>query len=169
MLKPDQPLAIFMEQTLGDSHGKMGYGILRFSPNPVVCVIDSMHAGKTVCDVVSSPRNCPVVATVQEAAALGAQVLVLGIAPSGGRLPEPWLQQVDAAVEVGLSIVNGLYDRLGQRYTDLHPGQWAWDIRREPDGLGVGKGRARELGNRRVLFVVTDMATGKLSAGLALR
>ncbi len=168
MLKPDQPLAIFMEHTLGDSHGKMGYGILRFSPNPVVCVVDSVHAGKSVCDVVPSPRDCPVVASVREAAALGAEALVLGIAPSGGRLPAPWLRCVDSAVAAGLSIVNGLHDRLAERYTNLRPGQWVWDIRREPDGLGVGKGRARKLNNRRVVVVGTDMATGKMSAGLAV-
>ncbi|NOY83054.1 MAG: DUF1611 domain-containing protein [Kiritimatiellaeota bacterium] len=168
MLKSDQPLAIFMEHTLGDSHGKMGYGILRFSPNPVVCVVDSVHAGKSVCDVVPSPRNCPVVATIREAAALGAEALVLGIAPSGGRLPTPWLRRIDNAVASGLSIVNGLHDRLAERYGDLRPGQWIWDIRREPEGLGVGKGRARALKNRRVVVVGTDMATGKMSAGLAV-
>jgi len=168
MLRPDQPLAVFMNGFLGDRHGKMGYGVLRFSPNPVVCVIDPRHAGKTVCDVVRMPRNAPVVASVEEARALGAEALVLGVAPSGGLLPQSWLEQLDAAVRLGMSIVNGLHDVLAPRYPTLQPGQFVWDIRREPPGLGVGSGQARLLPNRRVLMVGTDMACGKMTAGLLL-
>jgi uncharacterized NAD-dependent epimerase/dehydratase family protein len=164
MLKPDLPIAIFMEETLGEPHGKMGYGVLRFSPNPVVCVIDSTQAGKNVCDIVSSPR----VATVTEAVEMGARALVLGIAPSGGLLPERWVVQLDEAVRAGLSIVNGLHDRLGERYAELKPDQWIWDIRREPPGLGIGKAQARLLENTRVVMVGTDMANGKMTAGLEL-
>lgn len=169
MLKPDLHVAIFMEETLGDSHGKMGYGVLRYAANPVVCVIDSQHAGKRVSDVIDTPRDCPVVASVAEAAAMGARALILGIAPSGGLLPEPWREKIDEAVRLGLSIVNGLHDRLAERYTDLQPEQWIWDIRREPPDLGVGKGRACRLENLRVVMVGTDMANGKMTAGLEIR
>ena len=167
-LRPDEPLALYMEGALGDPHGKMAYGILRFSPNPVVCVIDSTRAGKRVRDVIDAPRDCPVVASVAEAVRLGARVLVPGIAPSGGRLPEEWFPALDAAVEAGMSIINGLFDYLEPRYTGrLRPGQWVWDVRREPrTGLGVGKGRAAGLGNQRVLMVGTDMACGKMTAAL---
>ena len=168
MLKPHQRLAIFMSGYLGERHGKMGYGVLRFSPNPVVCVIDPRHAGKTVCDVIEMPRNAPVVATVAEAAALGAEALVLGVAPSGGLLPESWLAQLDEAVALGLSVVNGLHNVLADRYPSLRPGQFIWDIRREPSGLGVGTGQARLLPNRRILMVGTDMACGKMTAGILL-
>lgn len=166
MLTPDLPLAIFMEENLGSPHGKMGYGVLRFSPNPVVCVIDSHHAGRRVAEVMPGLRDAPVVGTVGEAAALGAKAMVLGIAPSGGLLPPAWTGLVDAAVALGMSIVNGLHDRLAERYRDLAPGQWIWDIRREPVGIGVGKGRACLLDNVRVLMVGTDMANGKMTAGL---
>jgi len=168
MLRPEQRLAIFMSGYLGDRNGKMGYGILRFSPNPVVCVIDPKHAGKTVCDVIAMPRNAPVVATVEEARALGAEVVVLGVAPSGGLLPPEWLQQIDAAVRLGMSVVNGLHDVLATRYPSLPAGQFVWDIRREPPGLGVGSGQARLLPNRRILMVGTVMACGKMTAGLVI-
>lgn len=168
MLTPDLPLAIFMEESLGGPHGKMGYGVLRFSPNPVVCVIDSCHAGKRVVDVMPDLRDAPVVGTVAEAVALGAKAMVLGIAPSGGLLPPAWAGLVDEAVARGLSIVNGLHDRLAEKYRELAPGQWIWDIRREPANLGVGKGRARLLDNVRVLMVGTDMANGKMTAGLKI-
>ncbi len=166
MLKPEQPLAIFMEENLGDIHGKMGHGILRFSPNPVVCVVDTHHAGKRVRDVVNTPRDCPVVASMRTAAELGAEVLVLGIAPSGGRLPEAWLARIDEAVNLGMSVVNGLHNPLAARYPELRPGRFVWDIRQEPDDIGVGTGEAHRLRNKRVLVVGSDMACGKMTVAL---
>jgi len=168
MLDPSQPLAIYMDAHLGDPHGKMGYGLLRYAPNPVTCVIDHVHAGRRVLDVVASARDCAVVASVDEARALGADVLVLGIAPSGGRLPGEWLGAIDRAVALGMCVVNGLHRPLAPRYPNLAGAQWVWDVRVEPDGLGIGRAAARELRNRRVLTVGTDMATGKMTAALEI-
>lgn len=168
MLKPNLPVAIFMEGALGADIGKMGYGVLRYSPNPVVCVLDSSHSGKTVQDVVSSPRNCPVVANIDDAIKLGAKALILGIAPPGGRIPDDWNEQIEKAVQGGLSIVNGLHEPLSPRFPNLMRDQFVWDLRQEPAGLNTGTGAARLLKNRRVLMVGTDMAVGKMTAGLEL-
>jgi uncharacterized NAD-dependent epimerase/dehydratase family protein len=131
-------------------------------------VVDSKYAGKTVCQVVDSPRDCPVVGSIREAIRLGAEVLVLGIAPSGGMFPPEWEPGLAEAVQAGLSVVNGLHDRLSERFGPLRDGQWIWDIRREPPGLGIARGEARLLGNTRVLTVGTDMANGKMTSGLLL-
>src|SRR5580704_7716632 len=140
----------------------MGIGILRYSPNPVVCIIDSATAGRDAADVTGVPRSCPIVSTVEEATALGATVLVLGIAPPGGLIPPDWYPVIDAAWAAGMSLVNGLHDLLGPRYSNsANPGQWVWDIRVEPAGLGVGGGLAAGLSNKRVLMIGTDMAVGK--------
>ena len=168
MFERDQALAIYMEAHSSDLSGKMGRGVLRNSPNPIACVIDSHATGRDAADVTGSPRHCPIVATVAEARALGAEVLVLGIAPPGGRIPEAWLAALDEAVELGFSLVNGLHDLLGPRYPDLPPGQWVWDVRVEPPGLGIGTGAAAHCAARRVLLVGTDMAIGKMTAGLGL-
>lgn len=168
MLRPEQPLAIYMEGELGGDAGKMGYGVLRYSPNSVACVIDSKHAGKRVGEVVDTPRSVPIVATIAEAVALGSEAVVLGIAPPGGRIPDRWLSALDEAVAAGLSIVNGLHDQLAPRYPTLQPGQWVWDLRREPEGLSPGTGAAMALPNRRLLLVGTDMAVGKMTAGLEI-
>lgn len=157
-----------MEGALGDITGKMGYGILRYSPNDVVCVIDSVHAGNSACDVIDSPRNCPVVAGVEGAASLGANVFVLGIAPSGGQIPIEWWEKIERAVELGMCIVNGLHNPIAPRFPILREGQWIWDIRKEPPELGVGGGLARELTAKRLLLVGTDMAVGKMTSGLQI-
>ncbi len=169
MLKPWNRVAIYMEGSLGELAGKMGHGLLRYSPNEIVAVIDSTHAGKNVQDVMDSPRSVPVVAGLGELAELGADVLILGIAPPGGLIPEAWWQVIDDAVNTyGMSIVNGLHDRIEGRYEELKDGQWVWDIRQEPKGIGVGTGIAAKLTNKRILMIGTDMAIGKMTAGLEL-
>ncbi len=169
MLDPTLPLAIYLEGALGLDFGKMGYGILRYSPNPVVCVIDSAHAGKSVCDVVNSPRNAPVVATLDEAIAMGARVVILGTAPSGGVIPDSWRPVIAQTIDWGLSLVNGLHEPLAPQFPALKPGQFIWDIRQEPKDLKPGSGAARFLTNRRILTVGTDMAVGKMTASLELQ
>lgn len=170
MLLPDMPIAIYMEDTFGKAFGKMGYDMMRFSPNPIVCIIDSCVAGRNAGEVMEkSPRpETPIVSTVDEACDRGAQALLLGSAPSGGLIPDSWYPAMDRAVQLGMNLINGLHQRLKERYPKLREGQWVWDIRQEPPNLGVGKGRARELTAKRLLIVGTDMACGKLTAGLLI-
>lgn len=157
-----------MEESLDDNQGKMGFGCLRYSPHQIVAVVDSVNAGKNAADVTGIDRPVPVVADVRKAKELGAEVLILGIAPPGGLIPKEWLDHLDEAVAVGLSLVNGLHDCLEPRYRDLPSGQFVWDIRQEPPGLGNGYAEARKLDNRRVLLVGTDMSVGKMTAGLEM-
>ena len=169
ILDVSRPLALYMEASARHPSGKMGFGLLRYSPNPIACVIDSETAGRDARGVTGIPRSAPIVATLAEARALGAEVLVLGIAPPGGRVPEAWWAVIDEAVGLGLSIVNGLHDRLAPRCPRLRPGQWIWDMRVEPEGLTVATGAAARLPNRRAVFVGTDMAIGKMSAALEVQ
>ena len=163
MLDPKAPLAVYMEGAVRHYGGKMGVGVLRYSPNPVVCVIDSETAGEDLRRETGADRDAPIVGTVDEALALGATVLILGIAPPGGLIPLAWLPAIDRAVAGGMTVVNGLHERLAPRYGDR-----AWDIRVEPEGLKPGTGAAGALDNKRVLMVGTDMAVGKMTAGLEL-
>lgn len=94
--------------------------------------------------------------------------MVLGIAPPGGLIPEDWWPQIDEAVEAGFCVVNGLHDLVGPRYPHLKQGQWIWDIRLEPPGLEVAAARALGHKGRRVLMIGTDMAIGKMTAGLEI-
>ncbi len=168
MIRPEHRLAIYLEKSLTGDYAKMGQGILRYSTNEIVAVVDSDWSGRDAAELSGVPRSVPVVGSVDDARRLGADVLVLGTAPSGGRIPAEWLADLDRAVELGMSLVNGLHDRLAPRYPSLAGDVFVWDIRVEPEGLGVGSGAAANLRCKRILMVGTDMAVGKMTTGLEM-
>ncbi len=170
MLEKHDKLAIYAEGAMGRLDAKMAEGVLRYSANPIVCVVDSASAGKLVRDVCAVPSEVPIVVSIKDAIARGADALMLGTAPSGGLIPDTWWAALDEAVAGGLSIINGLHDRLGERYRDLpRPGQWIWDIRVPATAPPIGSAKAALLGNKRLLMVGSDMAIGKMTAGLEIQ
>ncbi|MEM8804702.1 MAG: DUF1611 domain-containing protein [Cyanobacteria bacterium P01_G01_bin.38] len=170
-LPPHARLAILLHNGLIGAKGKTGLSLIRYSQNPIVAVIDETCPGGSLPELTGVDQHIPVVASIKDALAYKPDVLAIGIAPSGGALPEPWYAEVRTAVANGLSVMNGLHTQMN---TDpaltqyLRPNQWIWDIRREPPGLTVGSGQASQLPCRRVLAVGTDMAVGKMSTCLEL-
>ncbi len=173
MIKKEKKLAIYMEGNLDSMFAKMGYGVMRYSNNPIVCVIDTEFAGKMVDEVLNhQPFKIPIVTTVEDAHKMGAEVLVLGLAPSGGKLPDSWLPAVETALKMGMSLVNGLHDLLNERFAHLLnpniPDQIIWDVRKPKTDYAIARARAGKLNNKRILMVGTDMAVGKMTAGLEI-
>lgn len=159
-----------MEGNLDSDYGKMGFGVMRYSENPICAVIDSRFAGQSVRDAVGQPFDYPVVSTIDEAKALGAEIMILGIAPSGGKFPDEWVPPMEQSLKLGMSLVNGLHDRLEPRFTHLlqSDDQKIWDIRVPSSNPPIAMARAANLNNKRVLMIGTDMAAGKMTAGLEL-
>lgn len=168
---PHDRLALLMHEGTQNPGGKTGLAILRYSNIPIAAVIDHECAGRSLLELTGIKRSVPIVDSLQAALPYEPTALVIGIAPSGGALPEPWLQEIEQALKAGLNVVNGLhkplataagFDRL------LREEQWIWDVRQEPPGLTVGSGQAVSLGCKRVLPVGTDMSVGKMSTNLEL-
>lgn len=172
MITKDKKLAIYMEGNLDTDYGKMGFGVMRYSPNPIVCAIDSRYAGKSVRAAVGLPFDIPVVSTVEEAYSMGAEIMVLGTAPSGGKFPSEWDGPIGGSVKMGMSLINGLHDDLNARYGHLldnsRTDHIIWDVRKPDPSYPIATARASELNNKRVLLVGTDMAVGKMTAGLEI-
>ncbi|PRX54799.1 DUF1611 domain-containing protein [Flagellimonas meridianipacifica] len=168
MFNPQKKLCIYMEGALDNDSGKMGFGLMRFSKNPIVCVIDSKFQGKTVQEAVNLPYQISVVGTVKEAISKGSEVMVLGIAPSGGKFPDSWDEPVSFALKNGLSLINGLHDDLNARFHHLLNGNRIWDVRKPKPSYPIATGKAANLNNKRILMIGTDMASGKMTAGLEL-
>ena len=171
MILPSNRLALLMHGHLRDRHGKMGFGLLRFSDAEIVCVIDADHAGASLQEITGIASSAPIVANASEALALGADVLVVAVATSGGVLPGGYRDEILTALRGGMSLVNGLHGRYADdpEYAATRgEGAWIWDVRQEPKGLTSGRGLAATLACRRVLTVGTDMAIGKMTASLEM-
>lgn len=171
LIYPDQKVAILLHEGLQGSKGKTGLGMLRYSDAEIVAVIDQQSAGQSLFQLTNISRDVPIVPSVSAALSYHPDVLVIGLAPSGGALPDAWWQEVKQAVAAGLSVVNGLHSPMAtnpELQALLQTGQKIWDLRQEPPGLSIASARARQLSCLRVLTVGTDMAIGKMSASLEL-
>jgi uncharacterized NAD-dependent epimerase/dehydratase family protein len=168
----NQRVAILLHGGIESTSGKTGLSLLRYSEAPIVAVIDKECAGKSLTELTGIKRNVPIVSSFMEAMKFQPQVLVIGIAPNGGTLPDDYWHEIKDALKSGMSIVNGLHTPLANipelRSLLVKPEQVIWDVRKEPANIGVAKALARNLNCRRVLTVGTDMAVGKMSTSLEL-
>lgn len=171
-LTEEQRVAVLLHEGIRGEHGKTGLAFLRYSEANVVAVIDKQCVGESLASLLPINREVPIVRDVASAFVYHPDVLLIGIAPSGGQLPPAWREEVKQAVKAGLSVVNGLHTPIRSLFEEetlvLQSGQWLWDVRQEPTQLGIGSGRARFLSGQRVLTVGTDMSIGKMSTSLEL-
>lgn len=172
-IEAEHRVAVLLHEGMRGEQGKTGLAYLRYGEADVAAVIDHQSAGETLSKLTGIERDVPIVASVTDALAYSPDVLLIGIAPSGGALPEDWYEEVRQGVAAGLCVVNGLHTPMASLVETLPeralaPGQWIWDIRQEPQGLQIGSGKARSLSCQRILTVGTDMGVGKMSASLEL-
>ncbi|MEA5594266.1 DUF1611 domain-containing protein [Rivularia sp. UHCC 0363] len=167
----DQKIAVLIHEGIRGTHGKTGLSLLRYSDAPIVVAIDRDCPGQSIPELTGIKRDVPIVASVKDSLQFQPQVLVIGIAPKGGSLPDDYWREIKDALVGGMSIVNGLHTPLAtspELRTLLKPGQSIWDVRKEPSNISVCTLAARNLPCRRVLTVGTDMAVGKMSTSLEL-
>jgi len=107
---------------------------------------------------------------VTEAAANGAQTLVIGTAVVGGAIPEAWIEPLVDALDAGLDVAAGVHTRLSSidRLVEAatRSGSKLIDVRVPPPHIPVGTGVKRS--GKRLLTVGTDCALGKKYTALAL-
>ena len=105
---------ILAEGDFGVHHGKTAVGVIRFGTDPVTAVIDSTQAGGNVGTIVPD-RDIPIVASLSDALAIEPRpnALLIGIAPTGGRLPASWRATILEAIDARLDVLSGLHTFLG--------------------------------------------------------
>jgi uncharacterized NAD-dependent epimerase/dehydratase family protein len=156
-----KPYLLYLGDAVVKSDCKTAYGLRDWCPEDVLG--EWSHANGRV--TLGLPRLSP-----SDAAARGAGSIVIGVAPTGGQLPEHWQDDLEAALEGGLDVVSGLHTRLGsfprlraaaeRRHVQLV------DVRHPTREYPVASGRKRS--GKRVLTVGTDCALGKKYTALAL-
>ncbi|HLP89285.1 MAG TPA: DUF1611 domain-containing protein [Nostocaceae cyanobacterium] len=167
----NQRIAILLHEGLTGTQGKTGLALIRYSESPIVAVIDRESPGKSLPELTGIKRDIPIVSSMAAALVHRPEVLVIGIAPKGGAVPDDYWHDIKDALKAGMSLVNGLHTPLAnipELQALLQPGQLIWDVRKEPPNLEVASAMARSLPCRRVLTVGTDMAIGKMSTSLEL-
>lgn len=175
--QPERRLVILAEGNFGFHHGKTAMGVIRYGRDPVVAVVDSTQAGRNVREWLgdSGRYDIPIVATLSDA--LGfvprATTLLIGIAPTGGRLPDAWRTMILSAIRSGLDVRSGLHTFLGDDPEFAEAARAAGvtiiDDRRPPERQVTALGRRHRPGSRVLLTVGTDCAIGKMSVALELR
>jgi uncharacterized NAD-dependent epimerase/dehydratase family protein len=148
--------------------------VIRYGTRDVVAVIDSSQAGRTASEVEPfALRPVPIVATLGEAIERGADSLLIGVAPPGGKLDPAWRPVLLEAVKAGLSLEAGLHTQLADdpelRAAADAAGVELRDLRAAPSDLTVPKGPYSRPDSVRVVHSVgSDTVIGKKVVTLEL-
>jgi uncharacterized NAD-dependent epimerase/dehydratase family protein len=167
-INAEHRVAILLHEGILNGWGKTGIAYLRYGLGSVVAVIDYQSAGQSLTSLTGIERDIPIVANIHHALEYNPEILIIGIAPSGGKLSPNWEEEIQIAIKAGLSIANGLHTPIISKLENLLPGQWIWNMRQPPADLTIAKGKAGFLRGERILTVGTDMAVGKMSTALEL-
>jgi uncharacterized NAD-dependent epimerase/dehydratase family protein len=137
-------------------------------------VIDSTCAGRTANEVEPFCLHpVPIVAGLDEALDRGAQRLLIGAAPPGGRLDPSWRPTLLAAIDAGLALEAGLHTQLADdpelREAAERRGVELRDLRAAPADLTVPEGPFSRPDSVRVVHSVgSDTVIGKKVVTLEL-
>jgi uncharacterized NAD-dependent epimerase/dehydratase family protein len=151
---------------------KTAHGVIAYSSDVTVAVVDPSNTGRSVRDVLPHlDCDAPIVASVAAGLAYKPTSLLVGIAPAGGALPPEFRLEIAAALRAGLEIVSGLHTILGddEEFAELAKAHDSriWDLRLPP-AAPLFSGAAYDIEATIVLTVGSDCAVGKMTASLEL-
>jgi uncharacterized NAD-dependent epimerase/dehydratase family protein len=156
-----KPYLLFLGDVKDKLTAKTAFGLKDWCPNDVAGEWSLPGCAVTLGLERLAPR---------EARSRGAGSMIVGIAPTGGRLPPHWIAELVTAAEAGLDIVSGLHSRLTSIpelvQAAARSGARLIDVRHSDAVFSAASGRKRS--GRRVLTVGTDCALGKKYTALAL-
>jgi uncharacterized NAD-dependent epimerase/dehydratase family protein len=135
----------------------------------VVALLDTTQPGRTSQELLGVGGDIPVVARLADAR--DPNTLLIGIAPSGGKLPAAWRKILLEAVERGMNIVSGLHDFIGDD-AEIAAAAARWGVKI----YDVRKNNERDVANRRDLredclrihTIGQDCSVGKMLASVEI-
>ncbi len=84
-----QPRIVILTDGGTNPHtGKTAASVIRYRRDDVIALLDREQAGKTSGELLGVGGDLPIVASLNEVP--NATTLLLGTAPPGGKIPEPW-------------------------------------------------------------------------------
>lgn len=156
-----QPYLLFLGDTTEPGYAKTAFGLRDWARER--CLGEFAIEGATVTTGLRS-------LTPAQAYAEGARALVIGVANSGGFIPDAWIPALLEALDAGLDIVSGMHTRLAEvpalETAAARHGRRLVDVRQPPPDIPIATGRKRS--GKRLLTLGTDCALGKKYTALAL-
>lgn len=182
----DKKVLIYAEGAFGlearkkySVRAKTADGVLRWAEYKIAGVVDSTSNEKTVHDVLQTRKDVPIFQDIKSAVAqTSPNILLLGVAPEGGKFPVSWRHDVIWAMQNGMDIVAGMHFELSKDEEFANVAKLfdkeIWDVRIPPKDLPVGGARVynvnpgQEIKRPIVLTVSSDPAVGKLTTTMAI-
>lgn len=174
MLTPKNKVIIYAQDTFASDIAKTAIGFIRYGLCETVAVVDRKLSSKTTRDIIKDLPNIPIFASLESAKKErpDADVLLIGIATSGGRFPVEWISDIKDAIRFKLNIVNGLHDFLCDidevRLLANSEKVFIWDVRKTKKVFEIANARLLDCPVKVVLTVGTDGAIGKMTVSLEL-
>jgi len=170
---------VYCEANFGSVDGKTANGLVRHSEQyEILSVIDSKESGRDSGEVLGDARNAiPVCADLSDAITLAGDVpdvFIFGIAPASGMLSVHERGVVLEAMSLGMNIVSGLHEFLGDDpvfiAAQLEHDVTIRDVRRPRDkkDLRLFDGTISTVTCPRIAILGTDCAIGKRTTATVL-
>ncbi len=150
---------------------KTANAALIYLPGEVIAIIDSTKVGKTAHDVLGYGGSVPVIESVEQGIKFQPTHLLIGIAPTGGRLPDIWRGWIKTAIRNKMHIMSGLHtilsdDEVFMKLADEN-NVTITDWRKVPHEYEVvSKGNYRTRKAKTILTVGADCNIGKMTTML---
>src|SRR3954465_4397186 len=165
----DRRIVILTDGRTNPVNAKTASCVVRYKPKEVVALLDTTQPGRTAGELLGVGGSIPVVANLSDAP--GANILLIGIAPSGGKLPAAWRKILLEAIDRGMNLVSGLHDFLSN-----DPEISAAAAKKGVEIHDVRKNNERDVSNRlnlredclRIHTVGQDCSVGKMLASVEL-
>ena len=159
---------IILTDGRSDLHAaKTAICVIRYRPDEVLGLLDRESAGRTCGAVLGVGGEIPVVGSLADLP--GADTLLIGIAPPGGKIPPHWRPIVLDAIDRGLNVVSGLHDFLCDdpefSRAAAERGVKLVDLRRS-DERDVASGEPFREGCLRIHTIANDCSCGKMVAAV---
>lgn len=102
-------MIVLAEGRFSPLRSKTANGAIVYLREQVMAIIDSTKAGRTAQQILGYGGDIPIVRSLEEGLKFKPNALLIGIAPSGGRMPNAWREIIKTAIRNKLDILNGLH------------------------------------------------------------
>ncbi len=172
-MKQHRRIIVLAEGKFSPFASKTANQAIRYIPDEVVGVIDSLQAGRSAQDVLGFGGSIPVVPDLTSGLQRKPDTLLIGIAPTGGKLPDSWRHIVKEAIENKLNIISGLHTLLSEDEEFAKSAKAnnvsLNDLRKVPaEYEAISQGHWKTRSSKTILTVGTDCNVGKMTASLEL-